>query len=90
MKNVGRFKGFYNKISTEKICILVIAEYPAYPLCQQTSRKLEIFMTQFLTGIHDRAIDIPFHEHVDAFVGIGAERLLHLSWPEGQHVSNTI
>ena len=52
-------------------------------------------MTLSISGIrYDRAMfnfmDIQFHEHVDAFVGIGAEELLNLWWPEGQHVSNTI
>ena len=73
----------------------LIATHPAYPLCQQTCRKLEIIMTLFLSGIqYYRAMfnftDSQFYEHADVFVGIGAEELLNLWWPEGQHISNAI
>ena len=54
--------------------------------------KIRIFMTLFLSGIrYYRAlfnvVDIQLHGHVDAFAGIGAEALLNLWWPEGQHIS---
>ena len=54
------------------------ATYPAYPLCSQTSRKLEKFMTLSISGIqYYRAMfnfmDIQFHERVDAYVGVGAD-----------------
>ena len=31
-------------------------------------------------------MDIQFPENVDAFVGIGAEAVLNLRYPEGQHI----
>ena len=59
------------------------ATHPVYMLLQQTSRKFEIFITLFLSGVrYHRAMfnfmEIQFHERVDAFVGIGAEALLTL------------
>ena len=61
----------------------LIATHPAYPLCQQTFRKLEMFMSLFLSGIQYyrtmfNFMDSQFYEHVDAFIGVGAEALLHL------------
>ena len=65
--------------------------HPAYPLCQQTFRKLEMFMSLFLSGIQYyrtmfNFMDSPFYEHADAFIGIQLE-LKHCYICDGRKVN---